>query len=624
MNPAYAHELRALADVYDVGATSGSEPLSSFIASIGDRAALFVGSGGSFPVAQLAADLHERFTGRVSRAVTPLEFSWLPPAADAAVLMFSASGRHPDAITAAITAREGGYSPVGLITRRTPTELPAVLRGRGLQILSVLPNDKREGFLATSSVLAMATAVAHAYAAIDAPLAPTLTYFSRELPPAVKDRLLVLYAPGQAAAAADLETRFHETGLAAVQLADYRNFAHGRHLGLARNLSATTVVALIAEPYVELADATLAALPRGTDILRLSSPLTWPSSILDLIVASTRLAAGASQRHKLNLTRPGVAAFGRRLYHMSPARVPAGPAPGPIEKKLAELGSIKRDPSVRRSYAAALARWLPSLTSVAFKGVVLDYDGTCCATENRFEPAPKNIQDAILGILRKGAVVGFASGRGTSLRSELVRWVPKRYRPAVYLGLYNGGLCYWLDEDPPPQPDHPALVEAHSRLVNTLPSGRIDIKARPVQLSLRPRPAGSIAVPTLASSVSELLLGRSPIDVRIVASAHSVDVVPRDSSKATVLTFLQGHTGAELMAIGDQGQWGGNDFELLSATSHSLSVDRCSSDPSRCWNLGDGRDSGPLLLVKYLNALQQYSKDSALRFRWGTRERRVG
>jgi len=68
---------------------------------------------------------------------------------------------------------------------------------------------------------------------------------------------LVFVGPGTQAAGIDLETRLSETGLAAAQLVDYRNFAHGRHYGLARNQDRTTVVAFIAPEYADLANDTL-------------------------------------------------------------------------------------------------------------------------------------------------------------------------------------------------------------------------------------------------------------------------------------------------------------------------------------------------------------------------------
>jgi hypothetical protein len=69
-----------------------------------------------------------------------------------------------------------------------------------------------------------------------------------------------------------------------------------------------------------------------------------------------------------------------------------------------------------------------------------------------------------------------------------------------------------------------------------------------------------------------------------------------------------------VMAIGDQGHLGGNDFELLAATPWSLSVDRCSADPTRCWNLDSTGRRGPDVLLRYLRALKRQRQ--GIRFRW--------
>ena len=76
--------------------------------------------------------------------------------------------------------------------------------------------------------------------------------------------------------------------------------------------------------------------------------------------------------------------------------------------------------------------------------------------------------------------------------------------------------------------------------------------------------------------------------------------------------------GLDVLAIGDQGHLGGNDFELLAATELSLSVDTCSPDPTRCWNLDLSGQRGPDVLVRYLDAVQLESHGAF--FIWRTHE----
>jgi hypothetical protein len=102
--------------------------------------------------------------------------------------------------------------------------------------------------------------------------------------------------------------------------------------------------------------------------------------------------------------------------------------------------------------------------------------------------------------------------------------------------------------------------------------------------------------------------------LKVVESGHSVDVVPRATSKRAVVDHLGADLGHVLL-IGDQGEVGGNDFELLSYSDLSLSVDRVSADGSRCWNLSDDGTAGPALLARYLRAVQTRERTD-VKFVW--------
>ena len=55
-------------------------------------------------------------------------------------------------------------------------------------------------------------------------------------------------------AAIDLESKLTEAALMPVQVADFRNFAHGRHHWLAKRGGETAVLALVCESDAEVAD----------------------------------------------------------------------------------------------------------------------------------------------------------------------------------------------------------------------------------------------------------------------------------------------------------------------------------------------------------------------------------
>jgi hypothetical protein len=115
------------------------------------------------------------------------------------------------------------------------------------------PPAGKDGFLATNSLLATAILVARGYHSpndASSELPETLAdvayggqtaedYLSwleeASAPLWRRETLVVLYGPSTQAAAVDLESKFTEAALGQVQLADYRNFAHGRHHWLAKN-----------------------------------------------------------------------------------------------------------------------------------------------------------------------------------------------------------------------------------------------------------------------------------------------------------------------------------------------------------------------------------------------------
>lgn len=74
--------------------------------------------------------------------------------------------------------------------------------------------------------------------------------------------------------------------------------------------------------------------------------------------------------------------------------------------------------------------------------------------------------------------------------------------------------------------------------------------------------------------------------IKFVESSHSVDVILTTSTKVDIVTFF---TGTQLVSaenflfIGDNGQFGGNDFEMLK-NPYALSVDYVSQSLDTCWN----------------------------------------
>ena len=246
-------------------------------------------------------------------------------------------------------------------------------------------------------------------------------------------------------------------------------------------------------------------------------------------------------------------------------------------------------------------------------GLVLDYDGTVCATDKRFEPPDAATQEAIATLAERGLRIGFASGRGRSLWDGLRTWLPERFWGATFLGLYNGSVLMSLAEDMGDCSQVPAELRELAAALQEGLGASAKIVSRSTQISVSP--SMPVAGEVLLGEVRPVL-ERFNGAWRAVASGHSVDIINRDVSKRDVLNKIRNDCdGLHVLTIGDQGQWGGNDFELLACTALSLSVDRVSSDPSRCWNLDARGEKGPRLLRRYLEAIK-FDSDSTARFVW--------
>jgi hypothetical protein len=595
----YRTELDRLDSTYGGALSANIEVLRETVQHLGCGPAVFAGSGGSMVLALLAARLHENICRQPARACTSLELLDLPQLEHRGALLFSSSAKHPDAQRVLASFQRGRFFPTALVTHRAADDVQT-LASPDTRVVTLDELDQRDGFLATGSILQIATQMLRAYLP-DPELPHSLDEDAQDAD--VRESVLVLCSPSLASVAADIEVRLVESGLACVQVADFRNFAHGRHTGFARRMDQTTVLVLSDRDSRDLAEATAGVLPGGADVRRWHADAAWESAIVVLLARSMRLAATMGENVGVDVARPRVPQFGRRLYNLPLQRRLVEARVGGVERKLLAAGAGD-DRSLRATYEEAGAGWSSELERQRFSGLVLDYDGTVCWTRRRWALPEEQVRVALGGLLDRGLIVGFASGRGKSLHADLRKWVPTSHWPQVVVGLYNGAVRLSLNDDlgdlRSPTPWSEAVVEVIKRMPY---AAKLELDERGAQVSVSVG-SGVLHHGHLADSLADRLIADS-VPARIVASAHSVDIVELTSGKPAVASDVERLAGGQVLAIGDQGQQGGNDQALLAGTPWSLSVDRCSSDPSRCWFAGSGDRVGPDLLVAYLRALRK-------------------
>jgi hydroxymethylpyrimidine pyrophosphatase-like HAD family hydrolase/fructoselysine-6-P-deglycase FrlB-like protein len=612
MGRPYKSELQKLPRTYLWALSLEYAALKERINELASYPLVAIGSGGSQSTATLVADLHQTKFGQVARADTPLgAWSYAKILKRSAFFIVSAGGKNPDILGIAKTVVES--EPASLVavcaTRNSP--LARIVRGfsRGFCFDFDLPSGK-DGFLATNSLLALSVSALRGYGFDDLP-------HSFETAPQQAGRigkerqlhqhsnllnvrhLIALHGAQSKSAAFDLESKLVEAGLVSVLLADYRNFAHGRHHWLAKNHD-SAVVALASKEETLLAERTLELLPRSIPSLLIASPASAYASWVGLQSAVFDLVGKFGDARKIDPGRPGVPEFGRRIYHLNAFRhSKADLKSTAIARKKKARGQT--DTEYLRQLDFAFLKVCEKYRKAKFHGLILDYDGTVCDHVDRFGTIPSAMSEALNRIVKAGFLLGIATGRGKSVRQALQAVISKSLWQRVEIGYYNGGVIAGLGDDTQPMTNcsiAPQLQTAIDAL-DEFTQYPFELSIRPQQITVEARV--TMAIQELWSRVAQRLEEAGVSGVKVVASTRSVDVVAEGTSKLALVHSLgEARPNSTFLCIGDRPCWPGNDAHLLSQ-EFSLSVDEVDGSPSSAWNLAPAGVLGAAALQFYLS-----------------------
>lgn len=598
-----------------------------------------VGSGGSLSAAHFVCRLHQQFAGKLAKASTPLDV----------LSMLSDGGSRQSLVDSAVLCLSAGGSNADInrtfraLIEVEPRQLLALCARKGSPLAKIASNynyvsliefelpSKKDGFLATNSLLAFIVLLARSYSKFldDVPELPSTLWdlFGEyaNLESALRDLrhklrlllereyLVVLHGAGTKAAAYDIESKFTEAALGSVQLSDYRNFAHGRHHWLAKRNDMSAVIVLAEDSDTTLAMRTTDLLPSSVPSAVFQFPGDPIASSIAAVVTGFLITVVAGEIRGIDPGRPGVPKFGQRLYHLGIGNIGIN-------------GKREKAPILRKAYVctrstseilSAYNVFTKSLGRAIFNGLVLDYDGTLCEAENRFEPLNQQITKELVRLLCLGIPVGIATGRGKSVRKSLQEALPYTVWQRVIIGYYNGAECGLAGTSSVPDGTDKACLELEA-VVDALSSDSClrslaKFTVRKNQITLEPDHIRHIDAlwELVGGHVSRL----SGTGIRIVMSSHSIDVLATGVSKRNVVDAVRASCSKEkrpsVLCIGDQGKWPGNDSDLLSE-AHALSVDTVSTDLNTCWNIAPAGYRGTQATMFYLRCL--VPEESQFRF----------
>jgi hypothetical protein len=370
MRSAFQDRLDALPETYRHARAEHVEALVEEFRAAAALQVIAVGSGGSFVTARLLARLVQRHHRSVARAATPLEFGIDAELARGKHLwLLSAEGANPDILAALDLALAAEPARLTVLCNRADSPLASAAAAAGCHVLAFPTRGQRDGFLATHTLLLSSTLLLRAAAAavgandptsapivVDAlPVEVWAAMSARRLSPVIgRETLIVVYDPEVAEAAWLVETNMWEAALGNVQIADLRNFAHGRHHWLAKRACTTSLLALTTPSTEAIWTGIEVALPSDISRARCVRRRAFDADRRHLGRHGDHAAGGRRRRYRSGKARStGLRAGnlqcpGSELGAANPGSArPSAPQAGRPENCRPALGVIGRCPAAR-------------------------------------------------------------------------------------------------------------------------------------------------------------------------------------------------------------------------------------------------------------------------------------
>lgn len=599
--------------------------LQQLLLSWAAKSVSIVGSGGSHSVAYLMSELRKLAHQTPTSYETPLEYiSHAKYTSLTRSILLSAEGKNADIIAAAKTAQEYDAECVAITLT---TDNPLAVLGSTEGSVKLIPFQMdwgKDGYLATNTQVA--TSFLFYKALFDSKEAETLlrdflsetqlnNYRYTWLNSGIFTRLLrqqpilVLHDALTKSFAIDFESKASEAALASVQICDYRQFAHGRHLQLASLANAPVIVSIYSESSTSLYEATTKLIPENIQKFSFKVSGVKPQHVIfnSLLMASYAIEALALSIN-VDPGQPEVPEFGRRLHKLSYLKSILPQSHSNVvdvaAKRKSDLSVLTDQPPA--VFVESANDFCKELSKATIKAIVSDFDGTLCNTESRYIGMCPRVGEELSRLLNEGIRLIIASGRGDSLRKCLLDAIDKSFHEKVLVGYYGGSVILPLSIDPATPSPNPEFHE----LLNWLGETYTDFTdplvkyAKGGQFTIR---TNSSRVSThLASALRAWVVENKKVGWRVFSSGHSLDVLDNDTSKRNVLRHIHDlynlDLTSEILRLGDSGHEDGNDYELLS-NGLSLSSDRISSSLATCWNFAPKGNRQANATLYYLKRL---------------------
>lgn len=589
MGKNYRKELDNLNCIYESAMRADVDVLTNFLSKYQGCHLFAIGSGGSYSMAAAFEYLCIK-AGISAQRLTPLELGQLQyQLGNSATVLFTAGGSNNDSKNAYRYMNE--LEPEGILTCCMRLNAPIKKLQRenmhNYYYEYKMPVAK-DGYLAVESLMSSIVLMIRAFRGIvhddyfrlqqrrewnnHALNTNTIkTVIERE-------SIFILYGGITTPAAIDLESKFSEASLGNTQLVDFRNFAHGRHYWLSDRRKTTAIIALVGKSERKLADNTLKLLPEDIPVLRVDINDNTVEGLIESLHYSFEIVGKVALIRNFDPGKPHVEEFGKKLYHLN-HDIGKRNCMVSRRKDIIEMAAYRKVMKQQGIGISEYQKWgriyWDKLLSRRYKGIIFDYDGTL---HDKYIAGKieERLFSKLNELLENRIIIGIATGRGKSVRIELQEKIERKHWKNVLIAYYNGGVIGCLDDDTKPNKQDVKMPEIFNEIISKLlPRG---IEKNPYQLTLIKDELSmtSVEIQLLRERVLEVK------DVKVMETNHSIDIIPVTSSKRNIFTECN-LAEEEFLIIGDSGDLGGNDYELLGGDT-GLSVDYVSKAANSCWN----------------------------------------
>lgn len=589
MGKNYRKELDSLNCIYDSAMEANIEILTIFLSKYRNCHLFGIGSGGSYSVAAAFEYLCIK-AGLIAQKLTPLELGQLQyQLSTSAAVLFTAGGSNNDSKNAYRYIAE--LEPEGVLT--CCMRLNAPIKKLQRENLHNYYYDykmpvAKDGYLAVESLMSSIVLMIRAFQRVmcdDYFLLPKQRIWNNlvldidTLRTVIeRESIFILYGGITMPAAVDLESKFSEASLGNTQLVDFRNFAHGRHYWISDRRKKTAIIALIGKSEKKLADNTLRLLPEDIPILRVDINDDTVEGMVEALHYSFEIVGNAASIRNFDPGKPHVEEFGKKLYHLN---YDIGKKSCMINRRkdiitMAAYRKVMKHQGIGMSeYQKSSQIYWNKLLSRSYRGIIFDYDGTI-HDKYRASEIEDRLFTKLNELLDNNIVIGIATGRGKSVRIELQKKIEHKYWKNVLISYYNGGVISSLDDDTKPNKQEMEMPKAFNKIISKLSLSNIE--ENPYQLTLIKDELNMSSIEF--SFLKERILGVKGI--KVMETNHSIDIISENISKRNIFLAYK-LAEEEFLTIGDSGDLGGNDYELLHGDT-GLSVDYVSDAFNSCWN----------------------------------------